>query len=117
MNLASGDGDAYSDQEQIQDDQDQEQEEESDELSQEDSWQVIRAFFDEKGLVRQQLDSFNEFVSNTMQELVEEVRTLTMEQASQHTEREEDTAVSLRGSERERERESRCKGGSWKLRE
>lgn len=64
-------------------------------VSQEDCWDVIRAFFAEKGLVRQQLDSFNEFVHNTMQELVDEVRTLTLEQSSQHTGREDDKAVSI----------------------
>lgn len=31
------------------------------------AWTVISSFFEEKGLVRQQLDSFNEFVSNTIQ--------------------------------------------------
>ena len=39
---------------------------------QEDAWAVITSFFTEKGLVRQQLDSFNEFVSNTMQEVIDE---------------------------------------------
>lgn len=63
-------------------------------VSQEDCWDVIRAFFAEKGLVRQQLDSFNEFVHNTMQELVDEVKSLTLEQSSQHTGREDDKAVS-----------------------
>ncbi|CAO1633887.1 unnamed protein product [Parajaminaea phylloscopi] len=61
-------------------------------VSQEDCWDVIRAFFAEKGLVRQQLDSFNEFVHNTMQELVDEVKSLTLEQSSQHTGREDDKA-------------------------
>jgi DNA-directed RNA polymerase II subunit RPB2 len=42
------------------------------EISQEDAWAVITSFFEEKGLVRQQLDSFNEFVSNTMQEIIDE---------------------------------------------
>ena len=37
-------------------------------VSQEDSWAVISAYFEEKGLVRQQLDSFDEFIQNTMQE-------------------------------------------------
>lgn len=41
--------------------------EEEEEITQEDAWIVISSFFEEKGLVRQQLDSFNEFVSNTMQ--------------------------------------------------
>ena len=32
---------------------------ENDEISQEDCWTVIGSFFEQKGLVRQQLDSFN----------------------------------------------------------
>ncbi|EFC36869.1 DNA-directed RNA polymerase II [Naegleria gruberi] len=46
---------------------------EADELKvQEDVWPVITAFFDQKGgLVRQQLDSFNVFIQQTIQELVE----------------------------------------------
>ena len=47
--------------------------------SQEDCWTVITAFFDEKGLVRQQLDSFDEFVQNTMQELVDESSNLVLQ--------------------------------------
>ena len=60
------------------------------EISQEDCWDVIKAFFEEKGLVRQQIDSFNEFMSNTVQELVEESKSLTLEQAEQHTGNAED---------------------------
>src|SRR5690606_27469015 len=45
-----------------------------------DCWQVISAFFDAKGLVSQQLDSFDEFVMSTMQELVEEDSLLTLDQ-------------------------------------
>lgn len=48
---------------------------EAQEINQEDAWGVIQAFFGEKGLVRQQLDSFDEFIMNTMQEIVDEVRT------------------------------------------
>lgn len=44
-------------------------EEEDEEISQEDSWIIINKYFEEKKLVRQQIDSFNEFVSNTIQEL------------------------------------------------
>lgn len=47
--------------------------------SQEDCWTVISSFFEEKGLVRQQLDSFDEFVQNTMQELVDENPTLVLQ--------------------------------------
>jgi hypothetical protein len=45
-------------------------------VTQEDSWAVISAYFQEKGLVRQQLDSFDEFIQNTMQELVEDSSSL-----------------------------------------
>mmetsp|Transcript_12 Transcript_12/g.18 ORF Transcript_12/g.18 Transcript_12/m.18 type:complete len:416 (+) Transcript_12:30-1277(+) len=41
-------------------------------ITQEDAWSVISSYFSEKGLVRQQLDSFDEFVNNTMQEIVNE---------------------------------------------
>jgi DNA-directed RNA polymerase II subunit RPB2 len=42
------------------------------EISQEDCWVVISSFFEAKGLVRQQLDSFDEFIQNTMQEIIDE---------------------------------------------
>ena len=64
----------------------------SEEISQEDCWDVIKAFFEEKGLVRQQLDSFNEFMSNTVQDLVEESKNLTLEQNEQHSGQAEDRA-------------------------
>jgi len=40
------------------------------EINQEDSWTVISAHFEEKGLVGQQLDSFNEFLTNTIHNLL-----------------------------------------------
>jgi DNA-directed RNA polymerase II subunit RPB2 len=52
---------------------------------------VISSFFDQKGLVRQQLDSFDEFVQNTMQELVDENADLILDQADQHTGHDSDT--------------------------
>mmetsp|Transcript_18211 Transcript_18211/g.18269 ORF Transcript_18211/g.18269 Transcript_18211/m.18269 type:complete len:1196 (+) Transcript_18211:62-3649(+) len=42
------------------------------EINQEDAWIVISKYFADKGLVRQQLDSFDEFVTNTIQELVDD---------------------------------------------
>ena len=42
------------------------------EISQEDAWAVISSYFEDKGLVRQQLDSFNEFINSSMQEIVDE---------------------------------------------
>jgi DNA-directed RNA polymerase II subunit RPB2 len=59
-------------------------EETDDEITQEDAWAVISAFFEEKGLVRQQLDSFDEFVSNTMQEIIDEAPEIVVRPESQH---------------------------------
>lgn len=58
---------------------------EVEEITQEDCWTIISTFFTEKGLVRQQLDSYDEFVQNTMQELVDENADLILDQADQHT--------------------------------
>ncbi|KAH8599105.1 RPB2, DNA-dependent RNA polymerase II second largest subunit [Bisporella sp. PMI_857] len=49
-------------------------------ITAEDCWTVISSFFDSKGLVSQQLDSFDEFMMTTMQELVEENSQLTLDQ-------------------------------------
>lgn len=55
------------------DDSDDEREQEDlNRLRDDDAWYVITSYFEEKGLVRQQLDSFDEFIQNTMQEVVEE---------------------------------------------
>ena len=62
-----------------------EDEDDYEEITQEDCWAVISSFFEEKGLVRQQLDSFDEFVQNNMQELVDENADLILDQADQHT--------------------------------
>lgn len=42
-------------------------------ISPEDAWTVVNAYFKEKGLVRQQLDSFDEFINNSIQELVNDM--------------------------------------------
>ena len=54
------------------------------EASQEDAWAVISSYFEEKGLVRQQLDSFDEFIQNTMQELVDDSRDIRITPESQY---------------------------------
>jgi DNA-directed RNA polymerase II subunit RPB2 len=46
--------------------------EEEEEIAQEDAWIVIDKYFSEKGLVRQQLDSFDEFMMRTIQELIDD---------------------------------------------
>lgn len=53
-------------------------------VTQEDSWAVISAYFEEKGLVRQQLDSFDEFIQNTMQELVDDSGDIRVSPELQH---------------------------------
>ncbi|PIM99429.1 DNA-directed RNA polymerase [Handroanthus impetiginosus] len=62
----------------------EEEENEDEEITQEDAWAVISAYFEEKGLVRQQLDSFDEFIQNTMQEIVDESAEIEIRPESQH---------------------------------
>jgi DNA-directed RNA polymerase II subunit RPB2 len=62
----------------------EEYDEEDEEITQEDAWAVISAYFEEKGLVRQQLDSFDEFIQNTMQEIVDESADIEIRPESQH---------------------------------
>lgn len=57
---------------------------ESQEIAQDDAWAVISAYFEDKGLVRQQLDSFDEFIQNTMQEIVDETGDIEIRPESQH---------------------------------
>jgi len=42
------------------------------EITQEDAWVIIDKYFETKGLVRQQLDSFDVFMENSIQELVDD---------------------------------------------
>ena len=43
------------------------------EIQKEDIHILLKTFFDEKGLVRQHLDSYNEFIDHGLQEVVDEV--------------------------------------------
>lgn len=65
------------------DEDDQLDEEESSEITselwQEACWIVISSYFDEKGLVRQQLDSFDEFIQMSVQRIVEDSSTIEIE--------------------------------------
>lgn len=45
---------------------------------------MISAYFEEKGLVRQQLDSFNEFANTTIQELIDESPPIELRSQPQH---------------------------------
>lgn len=47
--------------------------------TQEGCWTIISRYFDEHGLVRQQIDSFNSFIDQTIQEIVDENRVLVIQ--------------------------------------
>ncbi|OQO11818.1 DNA-directed RNA polymerase II subunit RPB2 [Cryoendolithus antarcticus] len=49
-------------------------------ITSEDCWTVIEAFFRDKGLVSQQLDSFDEFAGTTLQEIVSEAGNILLDQ-------------------------------------
>ncbi|PVI08382.1 RNA polymerase II [Periconia macrospinosa] len=55
-------------------------EDEDEAITSEDSWTVITSFFDTKGLVSQQLDSYDEFTRNTIQDIVSENGNVILEQ-------------------------------------
>ncbi|EZA50897.1 DNA-directed RNA polymerase II subunit RPB2 [Ooceraea biroi] len=71
----------------IEDDQyeDEDAEEISSKLWQEACWILINAYFDEKGLVRQQLDSFDEFIEMSVQRIVEDSPQIDLQAEAQHT--------------------------------
>ena len=66
---------------------------------------MINSFFADKGLVRQQLESFNEFVENSMQEIVEERGKLVLDQYPQFNN--EDDTVMVRGAS------AAARSGAW----
>jgi len=49
------------------------------EISSEDLFLLLEAFFKEKGLVRQHLDSYNEFVEYGLQQIIDEVGEIEIE--------------------------------------
>jgi DNA-directed RNA polymerase beta subunit len=55
-----------------------------DEITQEEVWLVIDEYFNKKGLVGQQLDSFDEFIKNTIQELVDDAGELSVTPENQY---------------------------------
>ena len=73
--------------------EDEDAEEISSKLWQEACWIVINAYFDEKGLVRQQLDSFDEFIEMSVQRIVEDSPQIDLQAEAQHTTGEIETPV------------------------
>uniref|UniRef100_UPI00358F32EA DNA-directed RNA polymerase II subunit RPB2 isoform X1 n=1 Tax=Myxine glutinosa TaxID=7769 RepID=UPI00358F32EA len=76
-------------------DEDVQYDEEDDEITpdlwQEACWIVISSYFDEKGLVRQQLDSFDEFIQMSVQRIVEDAPPIDLQAEAQHTSGEMET--------------------------
>ncbi|CAG5077498.1 Similar to RpII140: DNA-directed RNA polymerase II subunit RPB2 (Drosophila melanogaster) [Cotesia congregata] len=54
-------------------------EEISSKLWQEACWIAINVYFDEKGLVRQQLDNFDEFIEMSVKKIVEESPSIALQ--------------------------------------
>ncbi|EPY77710.1 DNA-directed RNA polymerase II polypeptide isoform 16-like protein [Camelus ferus] len=69
-------------------DEDMQYDEDDDEITpdlwQEACWIVISSYFDEKGLVRQQLDSFDEFIQMSVQRIVEDAPPIDLQAEAQH---------------------------------
>ena len=47
-------------------------------ITDKDSWKVIDAYFNQHGLVSQQLGSFNQFVEKNIQEIIDENKTIVI---------------------------------------
>jgi len=54
-------------------------------ISQEDAWDVIRAYFKQHGLVSQQISSFNRFLKYNVQDVVSEQDYVRVRLESQYT--------------------------------
>ena len=67
-------------------------------LWQEACWIVISSYFDEKGLVRQQLDSFDEFIQMSVQRIVEDSPQIDLQAEAQHKSGQVETPVSMLSS-------------------
>jgi len=61
---------------------------------QEACWIVISSYFDEKGLVRQQLDSFDEFIQMSVQRIVEDSPQIDLQAEAQYSGGSVETPVS-----------------------
>ncbi|KAJ2392662.1 DNA-dependent RNA polymerase II [Coemansia sp. RSA 2611] len=59
------------------------EQDESELITQEDYWTLISRYFDEHGLVRQQIDSFDYFTKHTLQSIIDENPNIVMEKSFQ----------------------------------
>jgi DNA-directed RNA polymerase II subunit RPB2 len=77
-------------------DQDDMDYEEDEGITAEDCWAVISAFFDSKGLVAQQLDSYDEFITSTMNDIIEDNGHIVFDQNSPPQDDDEEPIVKRR---------------------
>ena len=49
------------------------------EITDKDSWKVIRAYFNQHGLVSQQIGSFNQFIDKNIQEIIDENKSIVID--------------------------------------
>lgn len=54
------------------------------EITHDDAWTVIGAYFKDNGLVRQQIESFDEFIGNTIQDIVNDSGVIEVRSRAQH---------------------------------
>lgn len=66
--------------------QQQHQDEKQQEIDSEDTWAVVGAFFEGKGLVSQQVESFNDFASYKLQEIIDAHPPIEIRLAATHVE-------------------------------
>ncbi|KAK1422664.1 hypothetical protein QVD17_17950 [Tagetes erecta] len=66
------------------DERDRSYNDDEEDITQDDAWTVISSYFEENGLVRQQIDSFNEFIQSTTQEIVDDNGCIEIRSESQH---------------------------------
>ena len=48
-------------------------------VEEQNNWDVMKTFFAEEGLVKQHLDSYNDFVQNTLQQIIDEIQGISIE--------------------------------------
>lgn len=58
--------------------------EDEDEITQEDAWAVIKSYFEQHGLVSQQISSFDRFLSYTVQDIVTENSVISITPETQY---------------------------------
>lgn len=66
---------------------------EDDYITAEDCWTVISSFFARRGLVSQQIDSYDEFTNSTVQSLIDEYSTVSLDQTLPETDEDDQARI------------------------